>query len=73
MDQLPCASASVSRYTALASASVSNPAASVLASVSTSSVLVTTLGSVATFYTRQSLQQSAAKQTAGCSRTHPTG
>jgi len=43
ISQLPCASVSVSRYTASTLASVSNPAVSVLALVSTTSALVTTL------------------------------
>ena len=41
--QLPCASASVLRYTASVLASVSEAAASVLVSVSASTALVTTL------------------------------
>jgi len=41
--QLPCASASVLRYTASVLASVSEATASVLALVSASSALVTTL------------------------------
>jgi len=43
IDQLPCASASVLRYTASVLASVSEATASVLVTVSASSALVTTL------------------------------